>query len=302
MIFHGTGIHTTGTPYPPNVSGSNSSGNAPPCRMVPGQPLQPRVTEVEAARSMLDGVAKLGYDQLNRGSVLRYAIQIHNLENPADQIVLAEQDFFTVRFPKLHQWIDQKLSFLEPDQVFEFAFASSHLSEYSHAQERCRGNPDETRIEFFHRYFCQEGLDAGVKKLQLLKTTNIIYKCQESQLKEVSLDSQQCLEQLEQLEQIGVTEDSADLSHFNFPAALPIAKGVACEWKKFTRLLRVSDSKYVDTIDKKYPGDVSKAMLTVLHEFACRGGHTRQLVEKLQHPVLGRIDLALSLGEALQMS
>lgn len=300
MMIHGTGTPPYSTNA--NASGSNSPANAPPpYSLFPDQPQQPRVTEGDAADLVLRYLANdLGYDQRNRTSVLERVIRIHNAmaENAADQLVLAGQDDFAAKFPKLNQWIDKKLSFLNHNQLMEFAFASGHFNEYSQAHEYNRGNLKSTITDFFQRYFSQEGLDSGVTKLDLLQSTNILYQNSEQLAKFTEVYSDvSCLEVIKAM------EESADSSNFNFPAALPIARNIGISWRIFTISLgHPFNSNYADQTYNNCGRNILKTMLTILHDFSLHGRPTEDLIDKLTPTFIGRTDLSEGLAKALQRS
>ncbi|WP_257264367.1 death domain-containing protein [Endozoicomonas sp. ONNA2] len=239
---------------------------------------------------MLGDLDKMGYDP---GSVLRRAIQIYNIENPADPIVVVEPDVFTTRFPNLKLWINEEFAFLTSDQVFEFAFATGKLSELSEVEDRHR-DPAEVRNQFFQRYFCQEGLQTGFEKLQLLTSTGILTNdIQKSQL-------DKAISRHQHLERIGVIEKPQNLSNFNFPAVLPVAREFAVNWTRLARSLhKFIDPSDVERISSRYPQNIVKATLTFLHEFACNNGKIQDLIPKLKAPFLGKVALAEKLEEIL---
>lgn len=283
---------TSASSRPFATSGSNPATAAPP--PYSPFPVEPQLSVGQAATLAFNKLHEVGYDPRNRKPILECMIRIHNAmaENSADRLVLAEQDDFTARYPKLDKWIETKLAFLDIRKVIQFAFVSGHLSEYYEAEDFCRGKVDETRIDFFRRYFSQEGKDAGVAKLDLLESTNIIYQ------KDIA-----CLykayDGCTYLEPITASEESVVFSQFNFPVAFRVLSDACTQWKDVARkMLEIFSEDYVRKIETECKGNVTKAMLTVLHKIACSGKQTNELVNVLTN--IGRKDLSEKLEEALQ--
>ncbi|WP_422459596.1 hypothetical protein [Endozoicomonas sp. ALB115] len=291
-------------PTIPAASNSNSQGSESPFHLLPeaywpGQPKQPKVSIEQAAKLLLDGLKNLDYEQESQTAVLKRVIEKHNdmAKTPANRLVLAEQDNFATRFPKLDQWIVNKLSFLSPKQLIAFAFASRHFNQYSEACENNQGSLEKTRIEFFRHYFSQEGLKAGLEKLDLLRSCEIIHENQMFQLDDV------CPDLLDHLEPITATGESLYLSDFNFPVALRIVGEVPTLWKRLA--LSIGDPfnfQYTRKVEFECPNDFTKAMLTFLNDLALRGYETSVLIDPLKSNVISRVDLADKLKMALENS
>ncbi|MGI2030170.1 hypothetical protein [Endozoicomonas acroporae] len=283
-----------------NFQGSESQFHLLPDQAYwPGQSQQPKVSIEQAAKLLLEGLNNLGYDQQSRTPVLKRVIEKHNAmaKTPANRLVLAEQDNFATRFPKLDQWIVNKLSFLSHKQLIVFAFASRHFNQYSEARENNQSSLEKTRIEFFRHYFSQEGLTAGLEKLDLLRSCEIIHQNQMFQLDDVGTDL------LDHLEPITATGESLDLSNFNFPVALRIVGENPTIWKRLALSIGAHfDLEYIRRIEDECLNDIKKAMLTFLNDFALRGYETSVLIKHLESGTVGRSDLAKKLTMALQNS
>ncbi|MBO9496899.1 hypothetical protein J7438_22830 [Thalassotalea sp. G20_0] len=248
----------------------------------------------QATTFVYNKLSEVSHDASFRKEILKRVIEVHNtmVENSADRLELVWQNDFTARYPKLDKWIEKKLAFLDNRELINFAFASSHLEEYYQAEDFCPGKVDKIRIDFFRRYFSLEGKNNGMKKLNLLESTEIIFQRKIASLRAALQDEPY-------LEPIAASEQPPYCSQFNFPVALKVIGDASSNWKALARTMcEIFPRDEVDKIDSECIGNVTKALLTVLNKIACSGKRTEELVDVLKQ--IGRTDISERLQKALQ--
>ena len=250
----------------------------------------PRPTEVEAATTLIQQMSGMGFSHPECKPILMRLISLYNdmAERPEDWLLLAGQDEFSACYPKLNQWINSKLDFLDHDQVFKLAFVSGHFGEYQSAQGSSR-SVEETRRGFFRRYFQQEGKENGLKKLDLLNSLGILKASQVSKLMEASFEGHS------ELEQITATKEPIQ---FDFAGVFKIVTQASAEWKSLAyRLGEPINHSYVEKLSKDCLGSCQKAMLTMLNDFALHGRAEYELIAPLER--MGKNNLAQKLNRYL---
>lgn len=273
----------SGVPYPQ----SGNSRAAPPVYtpFAVGEQQNP----VDIAKRMYRSIEHMPGPQ--KKEIVMRLIAIHNASTTLnDQISLPEQDDFKAQYPKLNQWIENKLNFLEYEQIAAFAFVSGHFSEFKQAKYSFPTNTDKMRCEFFRNYFQKEGCGQGVQKLDSMRDCSILYAAGLEKL-----DRAMSAFDVEPIEE--ASEQSAE-SLFDYPLVYKI---IGRKLNSTSRDLSFIFGEYelFDQVKHEYPNKSEIQVMATLHFLACTGIKTDDLIKALKD--CGRVDLGNKLERALQV-
>ncbi|WP_257263465.1 death domain-containing protein [Endozoicomonas sp. ONNA2] len=273
---------THGATHQYHAFGPNHPTGAPPPY---SESATPRPTEVEAARTLMNQMSGMGFSHPECKPILVRLIGLYNAlaERTEDKLLLAAQDEFSACYPKLNHWINSNLVFLRDNQVFELAFVSGRLSEYQNAQVNSN-SVDQTRTDFFRRYFQQEGTTNGLQKLGLLGSLDILYATQHASMYAT-------YQGRPELELITATQETIK---FDFAGVFKIVTEVSAEWRWLARGLG-NDEPYIKKVFSDCKGSCQKAVLTVVNDFALHGGTEYELIPALERMDKNRLAQKLNL-------
>lgn len=227
-----------------------------------------------------------------RKSILERAIRIHNegTFNEADKIALNQQDGFPASYPRLHKWIEDNLRSIDRTKIGEFAFACGHFDLFRQATDNYPTNSKKLCIDYFQRYFLQEGTDGGVTQLlRLMGSNRILYPDQ----MEALLDAVGNLD----VECITVNNNALSGARFPYDLVHKVIVGDNPHDYIFLRAL-VGDNSILKEIQDKYPRNTQLVLMDCLDRFANSGGRAGELSTHLEH--CRRRDLAEELTKALK--
>ena len=227
---------------------------------------------------------------VNQKRIIERVIILFNASAPSlsDRIVLANSESFGAHHPRLNQLI-KKLDFITRDRVGHFAFVCGLYSQYCEAKTSS-GSPAQAKIAFFQNYFQIEGSDAGIAKLDLFKSCDILYPKDQEKLTAI-LDGVdvECLP--DRLAEPVNPQFDYQLVYTNVARKLGHHNGLY-------RKLKLSEVEFRSLREQAGDKEDRSDLLIMLHEAAQRGKTAADLLQPLID--ISRKDLSEELAKALR--
>lgn len=262
--------------------------SAPPayCEWDPNDQQRAR-SEIRLAQTML----RMIEDQplVNQKSIIKRVITMFNASAPtqSDRIVLANAESFAEQYPRLNKLIND-LNFIPRARVGYFAFVCGLYSQYCEAKTSTR-SVTQARVAFFQNFFQLEGTDAGIAKLELFKSCDILCPNDKKQLTAV-LDGVN-------VECLPVTLAEPVNPQFDYQLVYAEVVNRLCNHNDLYLELKLSDEEFEKLCEEAGEKEGRSELLVMLHEVAQRGKTAADLLQPLIN--ISRRDLSEGLAKAL---
>lgn len=226
---------------------------------------------------------------VNKKSIIKRMIVMFNASAPtlSDRIVLADAEGFAEQYPRLNQLI-KDLDFIPRARVGYFAFVCGLYSEYCEAKTSSR-SVMQARIAFFQKFFQLEGSDAGIAKLELFKTCDILYPKDKEKLTAI-LDAVD-------VEYLPVTSAGPVNPQFDYQLVYTKVVNKLGNHNSLFHKLELSDEEFERLCEQAGEQEGRSELLIMLHEVAQRGKTAADLLQPLKD--ISRTDLSQGLAKAL---
>lgn len=244
-------------------------------------------SDIRLAQTML----RMIEDQplVNQKSIIKRVITMFNASAPtqSDRIVLADAESFAEQYPRLNKLIND-LDFIPRARVGYFAFVCGLYSQYCEAKTSTR-SVTQARVAFFQNFFQLVGTDAGISKLELFKTCDIL--CPKDKEKLTAI-----LEGVN-VECLPVTLAEPVNPQFDYQLAYTNVVNKLGDHNGLFRKLKLSDEEFERLCEQAGEKEGRSEILIMLHEVAQRGKTAADLLQPLID--ISRRDLSERLAKAL---
>lgn len=245
-------------------------------------------SDISLAKAMLRMIET--QQPVNQKRIIERMISMFNAGAPSlsDRIVLANSESFGAQHPRLNQLI-KKLDFIPRAKVGYFAFVCGLYSQYCEAKTSS-GSAAQARIAFFQNFFQIEGSDAGIAKLHLFKSCEILYAKDKEKLTAI----------LDDVDVEYLPDRLAEPVNPQFDYQLVFAKVVKKlgDHNGLHRKLKLSEEEFESLCEQAGDKEERSELLIMLHEVAQRGKTTADLLQPLIN--ISRRDLSEGLAKALR--